>query len=271
MSSLALSILFLGLFSVATAQHFSEQRIVNGETIDILDAPWQIGVLHQLHNHCGGAILSDRIILTAAHCLNGFHPSQLTVRAGSKYWSKGGQLIDVATFKNHENYTDEAYNNGFDIGVVLLSQPLQLNSHVRPIGLAKVLPASGSLAFVSGWGKLSYDGRKPDILQRANVKILDRETCIEHSSYKRSELNDGMFCAGGEGTDPCPSDSGGPLVYNGLIVGLVSWGEKCGSRSPVVYTSVPNFRDWLENAITHLLNSEGVDDIFHIEQEHINL
>lgn len=259
MSFKSYSFLF-GLFSVAAAaQELSDERIINGVSIDIQAVPWQIALLSNSHIRCGGSILSDRIILTAAHCVSGLLPVNLTVRAGSRYCERGGQLLHVQDFKIHDGYKTPFYDDvavyDNDVAVVRLTKPLIFGPAVRSINLAQQNPKNGQLAEVSGWGVI-YDSRKkifPKDLQSVHVGILDRKTCLETSIYFPNEITDDMICASSPLKDACSGDSGGPLVVNGIQVGVVSSGEGCGRHGlPGVYASVAFFYKWIQYAIDAL-------------------
>lgn len=252
MSFKSYSLLF-GLFSVAAAaQELSDERIINGVSIDIQEVPWQIALLKNSQCHCGGSILSGRIILTAAHCIMGLLPVNLTVRAGSRYCERGGQLLHVQDLKIHGEFGNKMSN---DVGVIRLTKPLIFGPGVRPINLVEQTPKNGESALVSGWGYI-YDSIKhivPEDLQGVYVEILDRKTCLNTSIYFPSEITDDMLCASSPLKDSCSGDSGGPLVVNGIQVGVVSWGEGCARHGlPGIYASVAYFYNWIQDAIKDL-------------------
>jgi trypsin len=81
-------------------------------------------------------------------------------------------------------------------------------------------------------------------LQKVEVPIVPQWEC--KWLYGREKLSDNMFCAGRAGRDTCQGDSGGPAVTNGILVGIVSWGEGCARPGyPGIYTSVENLRKWI--------------------------
>lgn len=254
--SFILHTLLIRLLAVAAAaQELSEERIINGESIDIQEVPWQVALNKDFKGYCGGSIMSDRIILTAAHCLEGRLPVDLTVRAGSNYVEHGGQLVNVQDFKIHKDYknTPQALYN--DVGVVILAEPLIFGPGVRSINLAQENPKNGESALVTGWGLL-YDSTKhivPRDLQGVYVAILDRKTCLETSIFTPSEVTDDMICASSPDKDACSGDSGGALVVNGIQVGIVSWGEGCARYGlPGIYASAVSYHTWIQDAIKDL-------------------
>ena len=125
-------------------------RIVGGEATTIGDFPWQISLQRSGSHSCGGSIYSERIIVTAAHCLQSVSASVLSVRVGSSYWNSGGSKHSVAAFKNHEGYNSKTMVN--DIAVIHLSSSLTYSANVKKIELATSAPANGAHAAVSGWG-----------------------------------------------------------------------------------------------------------------------
>ncbi|KAH8405201.1 hypothetical protein KR222_010010, partial [Zaprionus bogoriensis] len=249
-------ILILGLFSTVAAQSLSMdsfygERIVNGDSIDIVQTPWQISLLFNSQHYCGGSILSSRIILTAAHCLKRHLLPNLSVRAGSRYWNHDGQFVLVENFTVHENYSGTLDS---DIGIIRLAQPLIFSTRVRPIALALESPKHGDFAYVSGWGSLEFEGFvHPARLHGVETSILDREACaVIYSHTFDLTLSDNMICTYSTDKGACKEDSGGPLVVNGRLAGIVVYGEK--RNTPTLYTNVANFYKWIQKAIEDLEN-----------------
>ncbi|XP_034650354.1 trypsin alpha-like [Drosophila subobscura] len=223
-------------------------RIVGGSATTISSFPWQISLQRSGSHSCGGSVYSATIIVTAAHCLQSVSISVLQVRAGSTYWSSGGTVAKVASFKNHEGYNANTMVN--DIAVIRLSSSLGLSSNIKTISLASSAPANGAAASVSGWGTLSYGSSSiPTTLQFVNVNIVSRSQCASSTYGYGSEIRESMICAGTSGKDACQGDSGGPLVSGGVLVGVVSWGYGCAyANYPGVYADVAALRSWVVSA-----------------------
>ncbi|TMW43042.1 hypothetical protein DOY81_011878 [Sarcophaga bullata] len=134
---------------------------------------------------CGGSIISEDIIVTAAHCLEKYRPYEFKVRLGSTEYNKG----------------------------------------VRYIKLAEKTPASGITAVATGWGVTCFllCKESPEILQEVEVNIIDQEQCASSKYKYGGSIRKGMFCAQAEKKDTCQGDSGGPLVAENQLVGIVSW------------------------------------------------
>lgn len=226
----------LGVFTAATALRIPEERIVNGKSIDISEAPYQVSLLENSECNCGGAILSQRIIITAAHCVRGRLPEELSIEAGSKYCDKGGQRIDVVDFLDHKDYIMPTVGPN-DVAILLLSQPLEYNSKVQPIAMAKESPKVGDRALVSGWGQYDFILPKyPEDLQGLELEIINVSNDVILTNPGQKNVFRG--------------DSGGPLVDNGYLVGVVSGGNPLRGTE---YPNLVHLHDWIENAVAYLV------------------
>uniref|UniRef100_A0A6P4EE42 trypsin n=1 Tax=Drosophila rhopaloa TaxID=1041015 RepID=A0A6P4EE42_DRORH len=223
-----------------------EERIVGGYSMAIKDVPWQVTLLHNGHD-CGGVILSERVILTAAQCLKGVNLKRYSVRAGSSHWSKGGQVVKVQKAIPHEQYNSQTDEN--DIAVLILASPLKFNSEVQKIDLADKSPKAGTKSLVSGWGHTKYDGQIVPTLNGVELFVVNHSDCKK--AFGKIMITKDMICASAHGKDACQFDSGGPLVSvsDRKLIGIVSHGIKCAFGYPGVYADVAYFRNWITNTI----------------------
>jgi trypsin len=113
--------------------------------------------------------------------------------------------------------------------------------------MATVEPSVGTYAIVTGWGRLTQGGQYPDQLQAADVFVTTRGACVSHyASY--GVITDNMFCAGGLGVGkgPCQGDEGSALLYDGELIGIVSWGVGCALVDyPRVYANIATLRSFV--------------------------
>jgi len=223
-------------------------RIVGGTATTINNFPYQISLQRSGSHSCGGSIYNNRIIVTAAHCLQSVSASSLRIRAGSSYWNSGGVVIAVAAFRNHEGYNPSTMVN--DVAVIRLASTLTMSTTIKTVPLASTNPANGAAAVVSGWGTLSSGSSSiPSQLQYVNLNIVGQTQCASSTYRYGSQIKNSMICAYAANKDSCQGDSGGPLVSGGNLVGVVSWGYGCAAAGyPGVYADVPYLRSWIVNA-----------------------
>ncbi|XP_070794561.1 cationic trypsin-3-like [Pituophis catenifer annectens] len=224
-----------------------DDKIVGGYTCQKHSVPYQVSLNVGKHI-CGGSIINNQWIVSAAHC----SMSRIQVRLGEHSLTKydgSEQHIDAAKIILHPKYNPQTLDN--DIMLIKLSKPASLNSRVSAIRLPSSCPSTGAKCLVSGWGNtLSSGVRYPDLLQCLNVPVLSQTQCI--NAYP-GEITNNMFCAGylEGGKDSCQGDSGGPVVCNGVLQGVVSWGDGCALKGkPGVYTRVCNYVSWIHKVIS---------------------
>ncbi len=204
---------------------------------------------------CGGTIIADQWILTAAHCVSNSWPN--SVRVGVyRLSSNEGETHNVVEKIVHENFN--SVGGGYDVALLKVSGTIN-SSYVRAkLPTAEVIQAAGSpgdMLTVSGWGALSEGGGSPDVLYEVDVPVVSNATCNQPEAYN-GRINNTMMCAGYQqgGKDACQGDSGGPIVaaYQNEIysIGVVSWGDGCARRNKYgVYADTYKFVNWINDKI----------------------
>jgi trypsin len=227
-----------------------DRRIVGGEPTTIKEHPWQVA-LNVENSLCGGSLIGDRWVLTAAHCFKpSSRPDQVKAKAGATNYVTEGAWSDIERIVIHEAYDPGSHEN--DLALIRLRSRPQ--GRVIPLAGAQAIPVGQPLE-VTGWGATGEGGDAARRLLKASVPYVDNVTCNESSGYN-GLIKRGMMCAGYRegGVDSCQGDSGGPLVWRTgdgpVLVGVVSWGEGCARKLRYgVYTRVASYTDWIGKVV----------------------
>lgn len=228
-------------FLIFVALVSSNQRILGGVPLNISDAPYQASLQFKGAHECGATIVSNKVVLTAAHCIEGGLRFFFTVRIGSTNRNEGGRVYKVDKIKLHPLY--DSIEIDYDVALVFLRERLNFSESVYPITLAEAVPPVQTECLVSGWGATDASKYSTTLLG-GKVRLISQINCVQ---FYGNEITDQMICAGtpDNSVDSCGGDSGGPLVCEDRLVGVVSWGRHCGS-SPGVYASVPKLLSWIK-------------------------
>lgn len=264
--------LFSAMAPTAMAEIEASTYIIGGDDAE-REYPWMAGLYKGSSTYymaCGGVLISNRWIATAAHCVyedddddgnaTAYDPSYFKVVLGqstrygntTKAEAAGVDVYDIASVVIHPDYNDDAL---YDKDIALLELETPYNQPGPAIATSDRFDSleSGEMLTVIGYGIVTTDDDAswsemiPDSLQEVDVPYVPTDECIWDSS-----LTDNMMCAGYTGSDvnidSCSGDSGGPLFASVdgelTLLGLVSWGTVACSEKPGVYTKVSNLRDW---------------------------
>jgi trypsin len=222
-------------------------KIVGGLPIGIEVAPHQVSLQLREFHICGGSVISECFILTAAHCTDRVSEKDLKVRAGSALYRSGGALIPVREIIQHEKF--DFFTIDYDFSLLKLVTQLKISELIKPVALPlqnEEVP-DNTLCLVTGWGNTQSVQESREKLRGAFVPSVNQIECNE--AYNEfGGITDRMICAGfkvGQ-IDACQGDSGGPLVANNKLIGVVSWGYMCAKPNyPGVYSRVASVRNWI--------------------------
>ncbi|XP_022211075.2 trypsin alpha-3 [Drosophila obscura] len=239
-------------FSVASKENSPNPRIVGGFPTDIVNVPYIVSVQLYGNHHCGGSIINNRTIVTAAHCLAGIPRRLLKVKVGgSSRDPTDGQLFSAASIHYHDKWSAKTMD--YDIGLIRLVNELTYSRKVKAIGMNRRKIPDGSFATIAGWGFTTANGSGTQVLHFARVPIVNQTVC---KTLLGNRVTERMICAGylnDGGVDACQMDSGGPLVVRKELVGIVSWGIGCAlTNKPGVYARIETLFPWLNNLLKKL-------------------
>nr|ACO14916.1 Trypsin-1 [Caligus clemensi] len=239
----------LTLAAAANAIPFKKpnEKIVGGEEVEPNSIPFQISFQTKNGYHfCGGSILDDKTVITAAHCCAIFGTRKVKVVAGEHHLFQNSgdeQTLDVEKITMHELYGSNSNQTNYDVCLLSLNTSFELNDKVKAVSLPEKDQEFTGDVVVSGWGTLSAGGASSDELRAVTVQVVPDEECQEAYPYS---IDESMICAAASKKDSCQGDSGGPLVQDDVLVGIVSWGIGCAiPRYPGVYGKVTTFLDWI--------------------------
>merc|ERR1711970_515043 len=156
-------------------------KIVGGVATEENEYPWQVGLLSSEWSSqpfCGGTLISDKDVLTAAHCTSGSTSAAYVVLGEHNLnINDGEKKVRVCSVKNHASYNPSTVD--YDYAVLTLCESLEFTEDISPA----CLPTSSSTnydsreAVVSGWGTLSTGGSSPSVLHEATVTTMSNSQC----------------------------------------------------------------------------------------------
>ncbi|XP_033308848.1 serine protease snake-like [Bombus bifarius] len=238
----------------AEPKEFPHMAAIGFDTDDGID--WQ----------CGGTLISERFVLTAAHCTYSMY-------GGRARWVRLGDLNlertdDDARPQNYliiERIKHNKYQSRFayhDIALLKLEKDVEFNAWIRPSCLPYSLPDIGTdgKATASGWGRVDFLEDPSKDLLKVTINLIAQPVCnrsfVYESKFIRGIVDEWQICAGEVGKDTCQGDSGGPLVifnndYDCMysVIGITSIGKPCGLSDPGIYTRVYHYISWIESKV----------------------
>ncbi|XP_052895920.1 collagenase-like [Anopheles moucheti] len=231
------------------------ERILNGITVARGDIPYAAAILisEEFATYfCGGALVSEHFVLTAATCVDGDRDLSITVLLDAAQINTAGEFIAVSETIVHPAPSDH------NIALLRLNRAVRLNDNIRPVTLPnrrqRTMTFVNQLASISGWGRTASNTNEALPLNNLRVvrnHVMSNFNCGVSFPF---QISDQHICITGDSGSACAGDEGGPLttvdVVTGrtFLIGLYSFTSflGCGMGRPTVHTRITEYLDWIE-------------------------
>lgn len=244
--------------------HDYSNSIINGKDAPMDAWPWQVAIFVQNSKICGGTILSEHWVVTAAHCILQTPVTLLFgVRTLNKTLSDSVyQTMRVSEYVvKHEHYNPESFRH--DIALIKLNESLLYTEVVRPICLSEHVSTESATCYVTGFGstvELNLPVALPPTLQQLRVGVMNQTLCDYIYRAAAVYMDSDNVCIDTEPNQAvCIGDSGGPLTClkegKFYLIGVTSFvKDSCNNHAfPAVYVSIKSYLEW----IYHVVDSDS--------------
>jgi trypsin len=225
---------------------------------------------------CGGTLIADDIILSAAHCRKAVDGADLG-RHNVKDPDETYERYNIEKFVVHDKYVDPELSVGSRPGKALFDNDFMIlklygwsKKKIVQLNKKAQTPTNKQELTVAGWGVSDYKNQiSSEVLKDVTVNTVSNKECSQSSGYHggtpvsfAGKITNNMICASDKDEDACQGDSGGPLIVKGtnakldVQVGVVSWGLGCAHHIfPGVYSRVSRQYDWIRDQVCELAES----------------
>ncbi|KAH8346583.1 hypothetical protein KR084_005659 [Drosophila pseudotakahashii] len=257
--------------STVDSCHGSRPLIVDGTPAEPKEFPHAARLGHRKANNetrwfCGGTLISNRLVLTAAHCFFSEHGAVNVVRLGELEFDTDEDDAEpedfgVLALKPHPGFKHtELYN---DIGIIKLDREVKFNRYKHPACLPFDDGEQHESFIAIGWGQQKFAQEESKKLLKVQLqgfgnqcaRSIDPNDELPHGYEARTQL-----CIGSrDNKDTCNGDSGGPVLAHHEtlpcmyhIMGITSFSIACSTPDiPAPYTRVHYYLDWIKGELAN--------------------
>jgi len=229
-------VFFLIAIAAAAMEAKAMNRVAGSERANPNEFPWMVYVRGDMS--CGGSLISEEWVLTAAHCVSR-KAAQNKVKLVKHNGRTSARTKYISEVIIHRQYNRKTNNN--DIALLKLKNPVRVGKICLPANRATF---AGSPATVAGWGKTGIHSGESAVLRKTNVKVISNNKCRQYGRHFRDSVTSSMMCTVPDrwysyAKGACKGDSG-----------IVSWGTKnvgCTTKTdPGVFVRVANYLHWIK-------------------------
>ncbi|XP_056648011.1 venom serine protease-like [Diorhabda sublineata] len=232
-------------------------KIVGGVPTLVNEYPAMAGIVNAAVSEviCGSTIISNRYVITAAHCMRNVKLENMGVLVGDWDLSSGTDTSASSLYRA-ENYWEHPYfdpdTQTNDLAIVKTMKNIEFSLYVGPICLP-FLYTFDTFAFdnvtILGWGQEFFNGPSSDILQKVELQVVPNSDC--QSQLPDNIITPNQICTYAQNKDACQKDSGGPVIWQDpetlrlQLIGVISYGLGCATSKPGVCTRITNYLPWI--------------------------
>uniref|UniRef100_A0A671T0M7 trypsin n=1 Tax=Sinocyclocheilus anshuiensis TaxID=1608454 RepID=A0A671T0M7_9TELE len=247
-------LIFATLLLYAASQ--TGECITGGKEAIAHSPPYMASLQWNGKYECGGFLISSQWVMSNYKCpVCCRRTSGVKVVLGAHSLSNAEdtkQTFEATAVYNHPDFSISNYDN--DIALLKLDKPITESDAVNPVTFQRESssdPEESDVVETAGWGFLNNLGERPDKLQELSIKVKQQWLCGRGDHYG-TKFTSNMLCAAERLKDTCDGDSGGPLLFKGIAVGITSnGGNKCGSsKKPGLYTIISHYTGWIDSTMT---------------------
>ncbi|EDV51082.1 serine protease 1 [Drosophila erecta] len=230
-------------------------RITGGSNAAVGQFPYQVGLSLKLSAlssaWCGGSLISNSFVLTAAHCTDGVQSVTVYLGATVRTSAEVTQTVSSSNIIIHSGWNSAKLLN--DISLIKIPA-VSYSSKIAPVALPSIANSystyTGEVAVASGWGRTSDNSGVATNLQFVDLTVIANSVCA--NTYGSSIVTSSNICvATPNGQSTCNGDSGGPLVLkqSKVQIGLTSFGAAAGCQKgyPAAFTRLTSYLNWIQD------------------------